>query len=333
MGPDEQKGYGGGMNLLKVEIYGRYKINGSPLLYTPTYAQRHSKEFASLKSSVCEGVNYVYILGGDVTQEDIKSCNIFVSRGKVFNSSPSGWLVELTVQMVMDRYLLDLHNGSRTELVDYLSAIYTQLQPIVGVCFLEPTTLGHLTLTDDKKSDLPISQSGQTSQTNLYRVDEITQDLTLHSRTSQEFGTASSTASKNDLNFCMQIRGTFSIGGQKVIYRESYKETNLEDFISLQQSVCDHIKFVYIYGGNIPEEYITSCILSVTTEKNAAEVKSGDQFAELCLELVFRALTQKMIPDGQQNFVKHLASVYLELRPEVEDTEAFSEEVQFFGKL
>ncbi|GAA56420.1 hypothetical protein CLF_110848 [Clonorchis sinensis] len=442
-------------------IYGQYKINGSLLLYTPAYAQQHSKEFASLKSSVCEGVKYVYILGGDVTQEDIKSCDIFVSRRKVLDSSSSGWPVELTLQMVMDRYLLDLHNGSRTELVDYLSAIYMQLQPIVGgilkgqcassddiqetnflsgslsaagqlvltscsretgapqtskhdpiltdlyneftrhttigantssemrktlhnfecfsciahfkclwsmssaavllncssnqisveglqifvwcqtgfrqikqnlitLCFLEVITSGSLTYTDDKKSDRTTSQSGQTSQTDLYRVDEITQNLTVHSQNSQEFGTASSAASKNELNFCMQIRGTFSISGQKLIYRESYKETTSKDFISLQQSVCDHIKFVYIYGGNIPEEYITSCMLSVTTEKDAVEVNSRDQFAELCLELVFGALTRKMIPNGQQNVVYHLASIYLELRPEVEDTEAFSEEVQFF---
>ncbi|OON18064.1 hypothetical protein X801_06088, partial [Opisthorchis viverrini] len=323
-------------------IFGRYKINGSPLLYTPAYAQRHSKEFASLKLSVCEGVKYVYILGGDVTQEDIKNCNIFVSRGKVLDSSSSGWPVELTLQMVMDRYFLDLYNGSRTELVNYLSAIYTQLQPIVGgneaftdgpgfsMCFLEATPSDSLTYTDDKKSDRTISQSGQTSQTDLYRVDEITQDLSLHSQNNQEFETASSAVSKDESNFCMQIRGTFSISGQKVIYKESYKETTSEDYISLQQSVCDHIKFVYIYGGNISEEYITSCILSVTTENDAAEVKSRDPLAELCLELVFRVPTQKMIPDGQQNVVKHLASVYLELRPEVEDTEAFSKEVQFF---
>ncbi|KAG5450165.1 hypothetical protein CSKR_108667 [Clonorchis sinensis] len=270
-------------------IYGQYKINGSLLLYTPAYAQQHSKEFASLKSSVCEGVKYVYILGGDVTQEDIKSCDIFVSRRKVLDSSSSGWPVELTLQMVMDRYLLDLHNGSRTELVDYLSAIYMQLQPIVGgneaftsgpgfsMCFLEVTTSGSLTYTDDKKSDRTTSQSGQTSQTDLYRVDEITQNLTVHSQNSQEFGTASSAASKNEL-----------------------------------------------------KEYITSCMLSVTTEKDAVEVNSRDQFAELCLELVFGALTRKMIPNGQQNVVYHLASIYLELRPEVEDTEAFSEEVQFF---
>ncbi|KER29917.1 hypothetical protein T265_03510 [Opisthorchis viverrini] len=292
MRPNEQKGYGGWMNSLKVEIFGRYKINGSPLLYTPAYAQRHSKEFASLKLSVCEGVKYVYILGGDVTQEDIKNCNIFVSRGKVLDSSSSGWPVELTLQMVMDRYFLDLYNGSRTELVNYLSAIYTQLQPIVGgneaftdgpgfsMCFLEATPSDSLTYTDDKKSDRTISQSGQTSQTDLYRVDEITQDLSLHSQNNQEFETASSAVSKDE-----------------------------------------------------SKEYITSCILSVTTENDAAEVKSREPLAELCLELVFRVPTQKMIPDGQQNVVKHLASVYLELRPEVEDTEAFSKEVQFFGKL